>query len=186
MASPHHDDATAREQFSTRVRVAFYGRAGSPEQAEVAHYGVQLWVPEVGGAVDPESEAHDLVMSVFGGMSKGERNRIKIRVRAAMAAQAQIEGRFLGGRPPYGYRLMDAGPHPNPAKAADGKRLHQLEADPVTGTVVQRIYREYLAGRGLFAIAENLTETASPHPRRTTRPATHTAAASPGPKARYG
>ncbi|MEU1941529.1 hypothetical protein ACFW95_10145 [Streptomyces sp. NPDC059474] len=25
-------------------------------------------------------EAHDLVMSVFGGMSKGERNRIKIRV----------------------------------------------------------------------------------------------------------
>lgn len=43
-------------------------------------------------------------MSVFGGMSKGERNRIKIRVRSAMAAQAKIEGRFLRGRPPYGYR----------------------------------------------------------------------------------
>jgi site-specific DNA recombinase len=26
-------------------------------------------------------------------MSKGERNRVKIRVRTAMAAQAQIEGR---------------------------------------------------------------------------------------------
>jgi DNA invertase Pin-like site-specific DNA recombinase len=33
-------------------------------------------------------------MSVFGGVSKGERNRIKIRVRAAMAAQAKIEGRY--------------------------------------------------------------------------------------------
>jgi hypothetical protein len=40
-----------------------------------------------------------------------------------MAAQAQMEGRYLGGRPPYGYMLIDAGPHPNPAKTADGKRL---------------------------------------------------------------
>ena len=68
-------------------------------------------------------------MSVFGGVSKGERNRIKVRVRAAMATQARIEGRYLGGRPPYGYKPSDAGPHPNPAKAADGKRLHALEID---------------------------------------------------------
>ena len=60
-------------------------------------------------------------MSVFGGMSKGERNRVKIRVRTAMTAQAQIEGRSLGGRPPYSYALVDAGPHSNPSKAADGK-----------------------------------------------------------------
>jgi len=54
-------------------------------------------------------------MSLYGGMSKGERNRIKIRVRSAMAAQAATEGRFLGGRPPYGYRLVDLGAHPSPA-----------------------------------------------------------------------
>jgi hypothetical protein len=59
------------------------------------HYGVALWVPEVSGPIDPANEAHNLVMSVFGGMSKGERNRDKIRVRTAMAAQAQTEGRFL-------------------------------------------------------------------------------------------
>jgi hypothetical protein len=29
-----------------------------------------------------------------------------------MAAQTR-QGRYLGGRPPYGYRLADAGPHPN-------------------------------------------------------------------------
>jgi DNA invertase Pin-like site-specific DNA recombinase len=121
------------------------------------HYGVQLWVPEVGGPVDPDNEAHDLVMSVFGGMSKAERNRIKIRVRTAMAGQAQIEGRYLDGRPPYGYHLIDLGPHPNPAKAVDGRRLHGLAADPQTAEVVKRIFREYIAGTGIFAIAEGLT-----------------------------
>jgi len=97
-------------------------------------------------------------------MSKGERSRIRIRVRTAMAAQAQIEGRFLGGRPPYGYRLADAGPHPNPAKAADGRRLRVLEPDPVTGPVVQRIYAEYLGGYGIFAIAQRLTGDGVPSP----------------------
>lgn len=143
---------------------AFYGNQYGLTFPVLVHYGVGLWVPEVGGAIEPESEAHDLVMSVFGGMSKGERNRIKIRVRAAMAAQASVEGRFLGGRPPYGYRLADAGPHPNPAKAVEGKRLHRLEPGPVTAPVVQRIYTEYIAGRGKFAIAEALTRDGLPCP----------------------
>ncbi|GAA3943057.1 hypothetical protein [Actinoplanes auranticolor] len=49
-------------------------------------------------------------MSVFGGMSKGERNRIKIRVRTAMATQTQVEGRYLGGlaTPGDGSPLIDA------------------------------------------------------------------------------
>jgi DNA invertase Pin-like site-specific DNA recombinase len=137
---------------------AFYGNQFGLTFPVFTHYGVALWVPEVGGAIDPGSEAHDLVMTLFGGMSKGERSRIKTRVRTAMSAQAAMQGRFLGGRPPYGYRLADAGPHPNPEKANDGKRLHQLEPDPVTAPVVRRIFDEYLAGRGYFAIAERLTE----------------------------
>lgn len=112
----------------------------------IAHYGVPLWVPEVGGPIDPDNEAHDLIMSVFGGVSKGERNRIKIRVRTAMAAQAQLKGRFLGDRPPYGYRLIDAGPPPNPAKAADGRRLHALALDDPAATVVARIFGQFIAG----------------------------------------
>jgi site-specific DNA recombinase len=74
-----------------------------------------------------------------------------------MSAQAQVEGRYLGGRPPYGYRLADAGLHPHPAKAADGRRLHRLEPDPVSAPVVARIFTEYLSGRGMFSIAEGLT-----------------------------
>ncbi|WP_223736870.1 recombinase family protein [Streptomyces purpurogeneiscleroticus] len=135
----------------------FYDNQYSLTHPLFTHYGVELWVPEVVGPINADSEAHDLVMSVSGGMSKGERNRIKIRVRAATAAQAQIEGRFLGGRPPYGYRIADAGPHPNPAKAADGKRLHRLEPDPATAPIVRCIFAEYLRGRGYYAIAEGLT-----------------------------
>jgi len=143
---------------------AFYGNQYGLTYPVLQHFGVGLWVPEVGGAIDPDSEAHDLVMSVFAGMSKGERNRIRIRVRTAMAAQAQIEGRFLGGRPPYGYRLAFAGPHPNPAKAADGRRLRVLEPDPVAGPVVQQIYADYLGGYGIFAIAQRLTADGVPSP----------------------
>ncbi len=136
---------------------AFYGNQFGLTFPVFVHYEVELWVPEVGGAIDPGSDAHDLVMSLYGGMSKGERNRIKTRVRSAMAAQAAIEGRFLGGRPPYGYGLADAGPHPNPSKAAIGQRLHRLEPDPIAAPVVQRIYDEFIGGRGLYLIATGLT-----------------------------
>ena len=74
---------------------AFYGNQYGLTFPVFEHYALPLWVPEVGGPIDPANEAHNLVMSVFGGMSKGERNRIKIRVRTAMAAQAKDEGRFL-------------------------------------------------------------------------------------------
>ena len=135
----------------------FYGNQFGLIFPLFVHFGVELWVPEVGGRIDPNSDAHDMMMLLFGGLSKAERNRIKVRVRAAMAAQAATEGRFLGGRPPYGYRLVDVAPHPNPAKAADGRMLHQLAPDPDTAPVVQRIFRDYLTGHGLYVMAEALT-----------------------------
>src|SRR5437762_10566075 len=110
------------------------------------------------------SEDHEQLLLALGLQSKREITRTRIRLRTAMATQTREQGRYLGGRPPYGYRLADAGPHPNPAKAADGKRLHRLEPDPLTAPVVIRIFAEYLAGRGLFAIAEGLTRDGIPSP----------------------
>jgi hypothetical protein len=74
-----------------------------------------------------------------------------------MSPQAAVEGRFLGGRPPYGYVLDDRGPHPNPSKAAIGQRIHGLAPDPVAAPIVARIFDEFLAGSGLHAVAEGLT-----------------------------
>jgi site-specific DNA recombinase len=136
---------------------AFYGNQFSLTFPIFEHFGVQLWVPEVGGRIDPGSEAHDLAMTLFGSQSKSERMRIKTRVRAAMYAQTAIQGRFLGGRPPYGYRLVDAGEHPNPAKARLGACLHTLEPDPATAPIVQRVFTDFLDGYGYLAIAQRLT-----------------------------
>ena len=95
------------------------------------------------------------------------------------------QGRYLGGRPPYGYMLIDVGPHPNPAKAADGKRLHALAIDD--------------RGRGRRAAdlrrvphrVRHLRHCRTADRRRHRVPvrarpatATSTAAASPGPSAR--
>jgi DNA invertase Pin-like site-specific DNA recombinase len=143
---------------------AFAGNQFGLVYPVLVHYGVSLWVPEVGGRVDPDSEAHDLLMSLFGGLAKAERNRIRHRVRAAMAAHAS-SGRWLGGRPPYGYTLVDAGPHPNPEKAASGARLHQLAPDSIAEPVVRRIFDLYANdGLGFKAIARILTAEAVPSP----------------------
>jgi site-specific DNA recombinase len=55
------------------------------------------------------------------------------------------------------HRLAGAGPHPNPAKAAQGKQLHRLEPDPITAPTVRRIFTEYAAGRGMTSIARGLS-----------------------------
>ena len=130
----------------------------------LSHYGVELWVPEVGGRVDPDSEAHDLVMSLFGGLSKAERRRIQIRTRASVLALA-ASGRWLGGRPNYGYRLVDTGlPHPNKSKAAAGAQLRTLEPDPDTAPIVQRIFEMYDTGLGFRSIARILEGEGIPSP----------------------
>jgi hypothetical protein len=72
-------------------------------------------------------------MTMLGLSSKREVTRTSIRVRTAMAIQTREQGRYLGGRPPYGYRLGDAGPHPNKAHATWGRRAHRLEPDPASG-----------------------------------------------------
>jgi len=88
---------------------AFYGSQYASMAPLFEHYGVQLWMPEAGGRVDYASEHDERAMTVLGLSSKREITRTSIRVRTAMAAQTREQGRYLGGRPPYGYRLADAG-----------------------------------------------------------------------------
>lgn len=66
--------------------------------------------------------------------------------------------------PPFGYRLTNAGPHPNPAKGALGIQLRTLDPDPITAPIVVRIFEVYVSGKGLLAIAEGLTRDGVPSP----------------------
>src|SRR4029077_18539306 len=101
------------------VIVSVRGALGIHEGGTSSGRGIR----PIGGRIAPESEAHDLVMNLFAGLSKGERNRLRLRTRAAMHTHA-AEGRWLGGRPNYGYRLVETDiKHPRPARAAIGLRL---------------------------------------------------------------
>lgn len=87
-----------------------------------------------------------MLLGMLGGTSKQERALIRSRVRDGMTVLAREGSRHLGGRPPYGYLLADAGEHPNPKKRALGQRLHRLEPYPVTAPVVRRIFELFSFG----------------------------------------
>jgi site-specific DNA recombinase len=143
---------------------AFYGSQYALMAPLFEHYGVQLWMPEAGGRVDFASEHDEQAMTMLGLSSKREVTRTSIRVRTAMAVQTREQGRYLGGRPPYGYRLGDAGPHPNKAHAAWGRRAHRLEPDSETAHVVRWIFAQRLDGHSVARIARALNEAGVPCP----------------------
>jgi hypothetical protein len=128
-----------------------------------------MWLPEAVGPVEAGSGMHQALMTVLGAQAQREVVRARHRVLAAMRVQAAVQGRYMGGRPAYGYRLVDAGPHPNRAHASWGGRLHRLEADPATATVVWWIFAVRRAGSSVSAIARQLNERGVPCPSRADR-----------------
>jgi DNA invertase Pin-like site-specific DNA recombinase len=130
---------------------------------------VQVWLPEVDGPVDLADPSHRALIMQLGERSRREVARARYRTTAAMRVQARDQGRYLGGRPPYGYRLVDAGPHPNAAHAAWGRRLQRLDPHPAAAPHVQWIFAERLTGRSLASIARNLNDRGVPCPSEADR-----------------
>ncbi len=151
------------------IVVGEYERAFAADQFEqltpiLNKHGVQVWIPEAGGPVEVGSPLHRMLMTVLGAQSQREVLRARHRTLAAMRAQVSRQGRYLGGRPPYGYRLVDAGPHPNQTHAGWGRRLQRLDPDPVTAPHVKWIFAERLTGRSAAGIARELNERGVPCP----------------------
>jgi len=143
---------------------AFYGGQYASMAPLFEHYGVQLWMPEVGGRVDFTDEDHEETMLALGYQSKREITRTRIRVRTAMAAQTREQGRYLGGRPPYGYRLADAGPHPNKAHAAWGAAGAPAGARPAHGAGRDMMFAQRLASHSVARITRALNDAGIPCP----------------------
>ncbi|TYC20028.1 recombinase family protein [Micromonospora sp. MP36] len=151
------------------IVVGEYERAFSANQLQhlapvLEQHGVQLWLPETDGPVDHHDPTHQALIMMLGAQSKREVQRARFRVVTAMRAQAREQGRYLGGRPPYGYRLVDAGPHPNAAHARWGRRLRRLEPDSATAGHVRWMFTQRLAGRSLASIARALNDAGIPCP----------------------
>jgi hypothetical protein len=101
---------------------AFYGGQYASMTPLFAHYAIQLWMPEAGGPLGG-GEDHEQLMRALGLQSKREITRTgpgsgsgppwlpRPASRAATWAAARRTG----------YRLADAGPHPNKAYAAWGR-----------------------------------------------------------------
>jgi DNA invertase Pin-like site-specific DNA recombinase len=160
--------ADPRRGFDAIV-VGEYERAFAMGQFEqvaplLAGHGVEVWLPEAGGPVEFDSPLHRALVSVLGAQSQREVLRGRHRVLAAMRAQVVEQGRYLGGRPPYGYRLVDAGPHPNRTYAGWGRCAQRLAPDPVTAPHVRWIFTQRLAGRSAAEIARALNERGVPCP----------------------
>ncbi|KDN22417.1 recombinase [Amycolatopsis rifamycinica] len=163
--------ASSPESVIDAIVVGEYERAFTGTQfatlyAWCTRHGIQLWLPETSGPVDLGNRDHRALLSLLATQSQREVLRARHRVLAAMHNQATQQGRYLGGRPPYGYQLVDAGPHPNPADARWGRRLQRLAPDPRTAAHVAWMFRQRLAGHSVASIARHLNERGVPCPSR--------------------
>ncbi|WP_461036108.1 recombinase family protein [Streptomyces mayteni] len=143
---------------------AFFGNQFAAMAPLFEHFGVQLWVPELGGMVDPKIAGHEELMILLGILSKREIARTRIRVRSAMTVQTRDQGRYQGGRPPYGYRLVDAGPHPNRGLARRGVRIRRLDVDAECGPIVRWIFAQRLERHSVARITRALNDAGIPCP----------------------
>lgn len=109
LSEPHRDfDAVVVGEYER----AFSGGQLTRLLPVFERHGVGVWLPETAGPVDLADPAHRALLLMLGSQSQREVLRARHRALAAMRAQAVEQGRYLGGRPPYGYRLVDAGAHP--------------------------------------------------------------------------
>lgn len=143
---------------------AFSGRQVFHIAALLAEHGIGLWLPELLGPVDLQDPAHRAVLIEIGARSLREVQRSRHRAIEAMRVQTRYQGRYLGGRPPYGYRLIGVGPHPNTAHAGWGRQLLRLDPDPATAGHVRWIFAQRLLGRSMAGIARDLNDRDVPCP----------------------
>ncbi|AEK44395.1 recombinase [Amycolatopsis mediterranei S699] len=169
MAAAEHPNRSFDAVVIGEYERAFYGDQFNAVLTTLQEQGIQLWLPEADGPVNLDDPVHQALMLLLGSQSRREVLRVRHRVLTAMHIQACVQGRFLGGWPPYGYRLADAGPHPNRAHASWGRRLHRLEPDPATAPWVRWIFQQRATGRSVAGIARELNDRGVPCPSRADR-----------------
>jgi hypothetical protein len=143
---------------------AFYGHQFSLVAPVLAHHGVQLWMPETGGPVDPGIATVEDLMALLGILARREIVLKRTRALGAMEHSVRELGRFMGGRPPYGYVFVDLAPHPNRRLGSRGVTLQHLAPHPETSRVVAWIFQARIDGHTYKRIARALNDTAVPCP----------------------
>lgn len=97
---------------------------------------------------DTGDDRQRLATIVRGEIAREEAENIGKRV-ARTKRSRRADGRWLGGRPPYGLRVVEG----------------HVEPDPETAPLARRIADEALAGRSLWQITHDLNAEGDPGPR---------------------
>lgn len=92
--------------------------------------------------IDSLSEKSELMLTILSSLAQGESESISTNSKWAVIKRFR-DGTFILGTPAYGY-----------TKDKSGELIIQEEE----ATVVRRIFREYLNGKGTYAIAKDLSE----------------------------
>jgi len=92
--------------------------------------------------IDSLSEKSELMLTILSSLAQGESESISTNSKWAVIKRFQ-DGTFILGTPAYGY-----------TKDVNGELIIQEEE----AAVVRRIFREYLNGKGTYAIAKDLSE----------------------------
>lgn len=110
-----------------------------------------LYYRSVTEQFDTTSPTGRVMMSLVAVFAQWEREMIAERTAFGKQKKASL-GEWGGGRPPFGYALEPS------ERIKGGRQLMQLVPDPKTAHLVIAIFKRYLEGQGVRAIATWLNE----------------------------
>ena len=126
--------------------------------AELNRMGIEVWTIK-DGQLKTEEHIDKLLNYIRFWQNEGESKKTGMRVHDTMVELVK-DGKFVGGKAPYGYKLVLSGEISN-----HGRALHKLVIVPEQAEVVRQIYGYAVnQGMGYQKIANTLNKNAVPAP----------------------
>lgn len=126
--------------------------------AELNRMGIEVWTIK-DGQLKTEEHIDKLLNYIRFWQNEGESKKTGMRVHDTMVELVK-DGRFVGGKAPYGYKLALSGEISN-----HGRALHKLVIVPEQAEIVRLIYSYAVnQGMGYQKIAKTLNENGVPAP----------------------
>lgn len=126
--------------------------------AELNRLGIEVWTIK-DGQLKTEEHIDKLLNYIRFWQNEGESKKTGMRVHDTMMEMVK-DGKFVGGKAPYGYKLVLSGEISN-----HGRALHKLVIVPEQAEIVRQIYSYAVKqGMGFQKIANTLNENGIPAP----------------------
>lgn len=126
--------------------------------AELNRLGIEVWTIK-DGQLKTEEHIDKLLNYIRFWQNEGESKKTGMRVHDTMVEMVK-DGKFVGGKAPYGYKLVLSGEISN-----HGRALHKLVIVPEQADIIRQIYSYAVnQGMGFQKIANTLNENGIPAP----------------------